>query len=93
LASLFAACIEPMNKNPVTDSYIDTSSYLNPNTAVSCLDSRDGGKNSVSNYRSDHPGGCNFLMTDGSVAFVNESIDLATYQAKGTIAGEEVISE
>ncbi|MCI0331876.1 MAG: DUF1559 domain-containing protein [Planctomycetes bacterium] len=90
---LFAVTIEPMNKYPVTDSYIETSQLLNPNPATSCKDSRDGGGNSVSNFRSDHPGGCNFLMADGSVTFLNESINLTAYQAMSTIAGEEVITE
>ena len=93
VTSLFAATVEPMNKYPVTDSYLDISQYYSKNPAVACADSRNGGKHSASNYRSDHPGGCNFLMADGSVAFISESINLATYQAKSTIAGEEVISE
>jgi prepilin-type processing-associated H-X9-DG protein len=52
-----------------------------------------GGLNSVSNFRGDHPGGCNFLMGDGSVTFVNEDIDMVTYQGRSTIAGEEVLSD
>ena len=50
-------------------------------------------QNYASNFRSDHPGGCNFLMADGSATFLPESIDMVVYQAKSTIAGEEVISE
>lgn len=95
---LFAATVEPMNKNPVTDSYIEYGNYISRNLKVACAATDptvtgSTGSNSVSNFRSNHPGGCNFLMADGSVAFVNESIDLLTYQAKSTIAGEEVISE
>lgn len=93
VTSLFAATVEPMNKYPVTDSYIEINTFYNPNTAVSCLDSRQGGKDYASNYRSNHPGGCNFLMGDGSVTFLNESMDLLVYQARSTVAGEEVISE
>ncbi len=105
VASLFGATIEPINKYPVTDSFIDTNNMANPDTVVSCRDSRPvvngkynnaapwAGPNSVSNYRSDHPGGGNFLMADGSVTFLNESIDLVTYQGKGTIAGQEVTSD
>ncbi len=93
VTSLFAATVEPMNKYPVTDSYIDIGSFYSPNPAISCLDSRNGGKNFASNFRSNHPGGCNFLMADGSVTFLNEGMDLLVYQGKSTIAGEEVASE
>lgn len=43
-------------------------------------------------FRSDHTGGCNFLFGDGSVHFISNGIDLATYQALGTRNGGEVIS-
>jgi len=93
VTSLFAGTVEPMNKNPVTDSYIEDSQLYSKNPAVACADSFHGGKHSVSNYRSNHPGGCNFLMADGSATFLTDSIDLALYQAKSTIAGGEVVSE
>ncbi len=51
------------------------------------------GKHYASNFHGDHPGGCNFLMADGSATFLTETSDLLLYQAKATIAGEEVISE
>jgi prepilin-type processing-associated H-X9-DG protein len=41
--------------------------------------------------RSRHPGGVNVLMGDGSVHFINQNIDLATWQALGSINGGEVI--
>jgi prepilin-type processing-associated H-X9-DG protein/prepilin-type N-terminal cleavage/methylation domain-containing protein len=40
--------------------------------------------------RSRHPGGVNVLMGDGSVRFLEEGINLAAWQALGTIAGGEV---
>jgi prepilin-type N-terminal cleavage/methylation domain-containing protein/prepilin-type processing-associated H-X9-DG protein len=43
-------------------------------------------------FRSDHLGGANFLLTDGSVRFVANTIDITTYQALGTRAGGEVVS-
>ena len=43
-------------------------------------------------FRSQHPGGANFLFGDGSVRFVREAIDLKTYQALGTRNGREVVS-
>ncbi len=39
-----------------------------------------------------HPGGSNFLMGDGSVRFMKNSINLITYCALGSRAGGEVIS-
>jgi prepilin-type N-terminal cleavage/methylation domain-containing protein/prepilin-type processing-associated H-X9-DG protein len=44
----------------------------------------------VYSFRSRHPGGANFLMGDGSVRFVAQTIDLPTYWAMATIAGGEV---
>ncbi len=40
-------------------------------------------------YRSEHTGGANFLLADGSVRFVREGITNETYQAYGTRAGGE----
>ena len=41
-------------------------------------------------FRSDHPGGCNFVMVDGSVRFVDDSIDAALLDALATRSGGEV---
>ena len=42
-------------------------------------------------FRSQHPGGANFLFGDGSVKFLKESIDMAAYQSLGTRNGGELI--
>jgi len=42
--------------------------------------------------RSRHPGGVQVVHCDGSTHFVSENIGLATWQAKGSIAGGEVIN-
>ncbi len=41
--------------------------------------------------RSNHSGGVNVLMGDGSVRFVTDSVELATWQALSSPAGREVI--
>jgi len=46
----------------------------------------------VYSFRSRHTSGANFCMADGSVRFVSQSIDLATYRALATAAGGEVVS-
>jgi prepilin-type processing-associated H-X9-DG protein len=43
--------------------------------------------------RSRHPGGVNVLKADGSVHFVSQNINLATWQAMGSISGGEIISQ
>ena len=53
----------------------------------------DGGPTfSAVNARSDHPGGVNVLLSDGSVRFVKSTIDGMVWRAVGTVAGAEVIS-
>jgi prepilin-type N-terminal cleavage/methylation domain-containing protein/prepilin-type processing-associated H-X9-DG protein len=43
--------------------------------------------------RSNHPGGVNLALADGSVRFVSNSINQATWQAVGSINGGEVFSD
>jgi prepilin-type processing-associated H-X9-DG protein len=41
--------------------------------------------------RSLHPGGVNLCLGDGSVRFVSDTVDLATWRAVGTRAGGEAL--
>jgi len=43
-------------------------------------------------FRSNHPGGGNFLFGDGSVKFVKQTINLGTYRAIATVSLGEIIS-
>jgi prepilin-type N-terminal cleavage/methylation domain-containing protein/prepilin-type processing-associated H-X9-DG protein len=45
----------------------------------------------VYSFRSRHTGGANFALADGSIRFVRDSIDLATYRNASTHAGGEVL--
>ncbi len=55
-----------------------------------CLHTYNG-----SNYesaRSYHQGGVQVLFADGSVHFISDSVDLLTWRAMGSIAGEETVN-
>ncbi|MCA9261614.1 MAG: DUF1559 domain-containing protein, partial [Planctomycetales bacterium] len=47
----------------------------------------------VGGFASSHPGGCLFALGDGSVHFLNESLDAKTYQRLGHRADGELILE
>jgi len=96
-SSQWACTLEPLNKNPVTDTFYNAD-YQKPTitdrrctgTAVSGTTLAQGG-HWTSNFRSDHPGGGQFLLADGSVRFVSDQVLLASYQAASTIAGGETV--
>ena len=46
----------------------------------------------VYSFRSRHTGGANFCLADGSVRFVSQTLDLATYRNAATHAGGEVLA-
>ncbi|RUL83189.1 DUF1559 domain-containing protein [Tautonia sociabilis] len=53
--------------------------------------SANGGQ-TLPNFRSLHPGGANFLLADGSVRYIKDTIAPETYMALSTVAGGEVLS-
>jgi len=63
--------------------------YMPPNTPVPDLYRMGMGYFAA---RSKHPGGVNVGLCDGSVRFISETIDLATWRALGSIAGGEVVT-
>jgi prepilin-type processing-associated H-X9-DG protein len=75
----------PMNR--VAGPYY--SRTLTTNKDVAGL--RDVAFNSpIFSFKSKHTGGCNFLFCDGSVKFLRETIDMATYKALGSRAGGDL---
>jgi prepilin-type N-terminal cleavage/methylation domain-containing protein/prepilin-type processing-associated H-X9-DG protein len=78
--------VERLNKVPVTDSVHDKLQTFD------CTPSFRGGPHWVTNFRSFHPGGANFLYADGSVRWKGQTIAMPTYRALSTIQGGEIIS-
>lgn len=86
MSSIYGATAEPLNKRAVTPTIIDEANGFD------CRSSRNGGPHAVSNFRSDHPGGGQFLFCDGSVQMLSDSIDLTTYRRLSTMAENEPAS-
>ncbi len=64
--------------------------YRSP--CVSIGGNNDYGVNGYAAARSNHPGGVNVGMCDGSVRFIKSAINARTWQALGSMNGGEVIS-
>jgi len=60
---------------------------LTPNTR-SCLN-KNHAPTGIFTLASDHPGGVNLLVADGSVQFISDSIDVSVWRALGSINGGE----
>jgi prepilin-type N-terminal cleavage/methylation domain-containing protein/prepilin-type processing-associated H-X9-DG protein len=103
-ATVTACTLEPMNKTPVTGAWAHRATlascnkslpghYRATNRLPPCRRVGDAtcGHHVSNNFRSDHPGGCNFLFADGSVHFLAEDIDMPLYQALSTMMGGELI--
>ena len=68
--------------------------HINGPNKKSCGDGPNGNPSDydgIFSASSNHPGGVNVLMLDGSVKFIKSSIDLRTWQAIGTVDWGEVV--
>ncbi|MEZ6128883.1 MAG: DUF1559 domain-containing protein [Planctomycetaceae bacterium] len=84
-----ASTVEPMNKNPVTDSYAAISGGAYADNRASW----EGGPHWLSHFRSFHEGGCHFLFCDGSVHFLSENIDMTLYRNLSCMQDGNVVGE
>ncbi|HZT83161.1 MAG TPA: DUF1559 domain-containing protein [Gemmataceae bacterium] len=92
-------------QNPGPDGVFGTAddvpAYLNPRShglwgvqtsiAMSFDNSASNPSDRVREFASLHTAGANFVMADGSVHFIRDSIDYRVYVALSTIQGGEVI--
>jgi prepilin-type processing-associated H-X9-DG protein len=69
-------------------AYACKALLYSPNTQIDRVN--DGAKFNYLPMGSYHPGGVNFLLADGSVAFLPGSLDLTTYQNMATCSGGEI---
>jgi prepilin-type N-terminal cleavage/methylation domain-containing protein/prepilin-type processing-associated H-X9-DG protein len=77
---------------PVNASYptFGHAPGTDPMTTSAFMPAYGQGSHYTSNFRSDHPGGGNFLLGDGSVQFFSDAIDMLTYQQLSTAMGGEI---
>jgi prepilin-type N-terminal cleavage/methylation domain-containing protein/prepilin-type processing-associated H-X9-DG protein len=72
--------------------YMQQQIYCKPYTPNPPCGGASGGNVFRAAARSRHPGGVNVSMCDGSVQFVVDDVDLATWRAASTTRGDEVYS-
>lgn len=83
-AGSFGTTVYKINQNPIIQSVYDDSDL--GSCAASTTDF-------TSNFRSQHTGGAQFTLGDGSARLISENIDQGVLNALGTIRGGEVIGE
>jgi prepilin-type N-terminal cleavage/methylation domain-containing protein len=92
-SSGFTAYIGPNSKSPDVLTLPEQCVYpYETNPPCSYENAPGAGPSVVMAARSRHPGGVLVVLGDGSVRFIKDSIDLATWRALSTSRGGEVIS-
>lgn len=99
----FGCTLDRLNTRPVSHTVIGVNGagvIAIATAMLSCKPSLDfdgsgpataaaSSNHATSGFRSDHPGGGNFLFGDGAVKFIQDGVDLPTYRALSTIQGGE----
>lgn len=67
--------------------------YMAGATGKERPNSKHGGEKSTDAFRSQHDGGVNFLLGDGAVRFIGDTISIEVYRAMMTISAGEVESQ
>jgi prepilin-type N-terminal cleavage/methylation domain-containing protein/prepilin-type processing-associated H-X9-DG protein len=78
--------------NSTDPDLLQQSTYCNPAVPNPPCNGQSGLNYFRAAARSHHPGGVNAAMCDGSVQFVVDDVDLATWRAASTTRGEETYS-
>jgi len=83
------SCAQFMTINTPNTSVPDQNVCVNLARPAPCITAGPR----IAAARSNHRGGVMVVMVDGSVHFVSDGIDLTTWQALGSMAGGEVVSD
>jgi prepilin-type N-terminal cleavage/methylation domain-containing protein/prepilin-type processing-associated H-X9-DG protein len=91
---MYASTVVPLNwRSSLQDGQVDTDGTtcafgVSGNVAIHCYYNYTY----AIGFKSLHPGGVNFAMTDGSVRFLKQSVNFRIINALGSRAGGEIIS-
>jgi prepilin-type processing-associated H-X9-DG protein len=80
-----------INHNPFNGCYIGHDNTLGDRPEVPASTPRTLSVNNLP-FASFHSGGANFAFGDGSVRFINESIDVVAYLSMGSRNGDEIVA-
>jgi len=84
-AGVFGTTAVDLNRQPTVETILNTEKLDD------CRPRYKNGFHSVSNFRSEHPGGAYFLFADGASHFVSDGIVPDVYRALSSIAGSESV--
>ena len=78
-----------MNPKVIMHSQYNTANTMTPGGPTGQAPCQTNGR--LSEARSAHAGGCQFLFGDGTVRFISENVDQKVYVALYSIKGGEIV--